>query len=65
MTYQSSSRKLHPREFKAVFLLALLAIAATFFSLPAFAQQTGEVSGRVTNAADGSAVAGVTVQVYW
>ena len=62
MMHQSSLREALSKEWKAAWAYVLFAVAATFFSMPAFAQQTGDIAGRVTNAADGSPVAGVTIR---
>ena len=43
----------------SLFFTALLVL---MFSMPLMAQQTGSIGGKVTNAADGSPIAGVTVE---
>ena len=43
-------------------MLLLVAIAAAFFSTPLLAQQAGEIAGKVTDAADGSAIADVAIE---
>jgi len=43
-------------------MLILVAIAAAFFSTPLLAQQTGDITGQVTNAADGTAIEGVSIE---
>lgn len=50
------------RQWKAMGLLILIAISAALFSTSALAQQSGEISGRVTDSSDGSAIAGVKVE---
>ena len=42
--------------------LFLVSLFALMFSLPVLAQQTGEIAGKVTDVADGSAIAEVAVQ---
>ena len=42
--------------------LFLISLFALMFSLPVLAQQTGEIAGKVTDVADGSAIAEVAVQ---
>lgn len=46
----------------ATWMLVLVAIAAAFFSSSLLAQQTGDITGQVTNAADGSALSGVEIE---
>ena len=43
-------------------MLVLVAIAAAFFSTPLLAQQTGDIAGQVTDAADGSPIAEVAIE---
>jgi len=43
-------------------MLVLVAIAAALFSTPLLAQQTGDITGRVTDASDGSALSGVAIE---
>jgi hypothetical protein len=43
-------------------MLILLAFAAAVFSTPLLAQQTGDIAGKVTNAADGTAIEGVSIR---
>jgi outer membrane receptor for ferrienterochelin and colicin len=40
----------------------LVGIMAAFFATPLMAQQTGDIAGRVTDASDGSAISGVSVE---
>ena len=54
--------KNHERNWITSSSLILLALFALCFSLPAMAQQTGEIAGKVTDVADGSAIAEVAVQ---
>ncbi len=61
MTSQSAVRAPLSRQWKLTWMLVLVAFAA-MFSTPLFAQQTGEIAGKVTNAADGSALVGVTIE---
>lgn len=61
MTSQSALRAPLSQQWKLTWMLLLLAFAA-IFSTPLLAQQTGEITGRVTNAADGSALSGVSIQ---
>jgi len=49
-------------EKKALWVLLLVGIMAAFFSTPLFAQQTGEIAGKVTDASDGSPIADVSIQ---
>jgi hypothetical protein len=42
-------------------VLLVIGIMAAFFTTPLLAQQTGEIAGRVSNAADGSAIADVGI----
>lgn len=41
--------------------LLLLGITLLLFSMPLLAQQTGDVGGRVTNAADGAGIEGASI----
>lgn len=50
------------RQWKALGVLILIAISAALFSTSVLAQQSGEISGRITNVTDGSAIAGVGVE---
>ena len=43
-------------------MLLLVAVMAAFFSTPLLAQQSGGIAGRVTDASDGSAIAGVSIE---
>ncbi|MFC1701281.1 carboxypeptidase-like regulatory domain-containing protein [Pseudomonadota bacterium] len=43
-------------------MLMLVGIMAAFFATPLLAQQTGEIAGKVTDASDGSPIAGVSIQ---
>ena len=43
-------------------MLILVALAAALFSAPLLAQQTGDIAGKVTNAADGTAIEGVSIE---
>jgi len=62
MTSQEVLRKPLSRQLKTAWILILVASAA-FFSAPLLAQQTGEITGRVTSASDGSALSGVQISV--
>jgi hypothetical protein len=42
--------------------LILIGLFALFFSMPLMAQQTGEITGTVTDASDGSAIADVAIE---
>ena len=44
------------------FSLFFTALIALLFSMPLAAQQTGEIAGKVTNAADGTPISGVTIE---
>ncbi len=61
MTSQATLGKSFIREWKTVWVLLLVSIMAAFFTTPLLAQQTGEIAGRVTDAADGSPVADVSI----
>jgi hypothetical protein len=52
----------HSKNWFTASSLILLALFALVFSVPAMAQQTGEITGKVTNVADGSAIADVAIQ---
>ena len=54
--------KTHSRNWKSASGLILVGLFALFFSMPLLAQQTGEIFGKVTDAADGSAIAEVGIQ---
>jgi len=43
-------------------MLILVAAAATLFTTPLLAQQTGDIAGQVTNASDGAAISGVSIE---
>lgn len=60
----SQSRNLKPssRSLSAVWALILIAISAALFSTSVLAQQSGSITGRVTDASDGSAIEGVRVE---
>ena len=60
MTSQEVLREPLSKQWKTAWMLILVASAA-FFSAPLLAQQTGEITGQVTNASDGSAVSGVVI----
>jgi len=62
MTSQSVFRKPLSSEWKTAWMLILVALAAAFFSAPLLAQQTGDITGTVTDAADGSAIEGVSIE---
>jgi hypothetical protein len=62
MTSQSALRRPLSTQWKTAWMLILVAIAAAFFSTPLLAQQTGDIAGRVTDAADGSAIADVAIE---
>lgn len=42
--------------------VAIMMMVSVFFSMPAMAQQSGEIAGQVTHAEDGTAIAGVGVE---
>jgi len=50
------------RDRKAIWVLMLVGILAAFFTTPLLAQQTGSIAGKVTDASDGSPIAGVSIQ---
>ena len=62
MTSQSALRRPLSTQWKAAWMLIMVALAAALFSSPLLAQQTGDIAGQVTNAADGSAIAGVSIE---
>jgi len=62
MTTQSAFRSPLSNQWKSAWMLILVAFSAAFFSTAVFAQQTGEIAGQVTDASDGSAIAGVSIQ---
>ena len=62
MTSQSALRKPLSTEWKTAWMLIMVAISAAFFSTPLLAQQTGDITGQVTNAADGTAIEGVSIE---
>lgn len=62
MTNRSASRTPLSSQWKISWILLLVALAAAMFSTPLLAQQTGEVSGRVTDASSGSAMSGVAIE---
>lgn len=61
MTTQSAFGRPLSNQWKSAWMLILVAFSAAFFSTSLLAQQSGEVAGQVTNAADGSAIAGVSI----
>ena len=64
MTSQSALKRPLSTQWKTAWMLILVAIAAAFFStnLLAQAQQTGDIAGNVTDASDGSAIEGVSIE---
>ena len=58
---QSILKRSTSNQWKTVWMLVLVAIAA-IFSTPLLAQQTGEITGRVTDASDGSAISAVAIE---
>lgn len=56
-TFRSTSS-----QWKTAWMLVLVAIAAAIFSTPLLAQQTGDITGRVTDASDGSAISGIAIE---
>ncbi|MBT8071942.1 MAG: hypothetical protein KJO80_16030, partial [Gammaproteobacteria bacterium] len=62
MNDQSALQRPLSKQRGLTWVLALVAIAAAMFSTPLLAQQTGEIVGRVSNAADNSALSGVTIE---
>ena len=61
MMKQNALRRPLCSGWKATWMLILLVLAA-IISTPLLAQQTGDIAGRVTDAADGSAIADVNVE---
>ena len=61
MTNQTALKRSLSKEWKSIWLLGLVTIMATFFSTQVLAQQSGDIAGRVTDAADGSAIADVSI----
>lgn len=61
MTSQSALRR-PLKERKAIWVLLLVGIMAAFFTTPLLAQQTGEITGKVTDASDGSPIADVSIE---
>lgn len=62
MTNRSALKKPLTKEWKTAWMYILVAITAAMFSTSVLAQQTGDINGRVTDAADGSAIADVTIE---
>jgi len=62
MTNQTALKRSLSKEWKSIWLLVLVTIMATFFSTQLLAQQSGDIAGRVTDAADGSAIADVSIE---
>ncbi|HEY5775070.1 MAG TPA: hypothetical protein VIS57_03195, partial [Xanthomonadales bacterium] len=62
MTRKSALRRSGCNQFKTVWLLTLVAIMTALFSTSLLAQQSGDIGGRVTNAADGSPIADVSIE---
>ena len=62
MKNHSALQRSHINHRRLTWILALVAVAAAIFSTPLLAQQTGEIVGRVSNAADNSALSGVTIE---
>ena len=62
MTSQSTFKLPLSKEWKIAWMLILVIFSAAFFSTSLLAQQSGEVAGQVTDASDGSAISGVTVE---
>ena len=50
------------RQWKAMGMLVLIALSAALFSTSVLAQQSGSISGQVTDSSDGSAIEGVLVE---
>ena len=61
MTSQTVLRRPLSSEWKPLWVLVLVTIMAAFFTTPLLAQQSGDIAGRVTDAADGSAIAEVSI----
>jgi len=61
MTSQTALGRSMNNNWKAVWVLLLVGFMAAFFTTPLLAQQTGDIAGVVTNAADGSPVADVEI----
>ena len=62
MNSQTRNLKSTTRSFGAMWALILIAMSAALFSTSVLAQQSGSVTGRITDASDGSAIAGVRVE---
>lgn len=62
MTSKSALRRSLYKEPRSLWVLLLVVFAAAMMSTPLMAQQTGEIAGRVTDASDGSPVAGVSIE---
>jgi hypothetical protein len=62
MTSHPALRTPLPMCRKVTWMLVLVAITAAIFSTPLLAQQTGEITGRVTDASDGSAISAVAIE---
>jgi len=61
MTSQTVLRRPLSNEWKPLWVLVLVAIMAAFFTTPLLAQQSGDITGRITDAADGSAISDVGI----
>jgi hypothetical protein len=62
MTSKSALRRPVYNELKTLWLLTLVAVLTALFSTSLMAQQSGDIAGRVTDAADGSAIADVSIE---
>ena len=62
MTSQSTFKRPLLKQWNTAWMRLLAAIAVAFFSTPLLAQQTGDIAGTVTDSADNSAIAGVSIE---
>jgi hypothetical protein len=62
MMSQTTLKRPFSREWKTAWMLILIGIMAAMFTTPLLAQQSGGINGRITDAADGSAIADVTIE---
>lgn len=62
MNRQFRNSETFGRQWKALGMLMLLAISAVMFSTSALAQQSGSITGRITDASDGSPISGISVE---
>jgi hypothetical protein len=62
MTSKSAVRRPVYNDLKTLWLLTLVAVLTALFSTSVLAQQSGDIAGRVTDAADDSAIADVSIE---